>query len=133
MQPRFKPSLDFRELLAIFQYRPDAIRQFERAFADKFGAEEAIFFPYGRSAQWAFFKAIGLNNAEVIMPAYTCSVVAHAVTLSGNQPVFIDIKDPDFNMNLDLVSDRITESTRAIIATHTFGYPQDIERLASLV
>ena len=35
------------------------------------------------------------------MPAYTCSVVAHAVTLSGNSPCFIDIDLSDYNMNLD--------------------------------
>ena len=33
-----------------------------------------------------FSKALGIKDAEVIMPAYTCSVVAHAVTLSDNTP-----------------------------------------------
>ena len=53
-----------------------------------FNAVDAVAFPYGRSAQWAFLKAIGIENGEVIM--LYCSVVAHAVTLSGNMR-FIDI------------------------------------------
>ena len=70
---------------------------------------------------------------EIIMPAYTCSVVAHAVTLSGNTPRFVDIDLHDYNMNLDEAEAAINENTRAIIATHTFGYPQDLDRLEAMV
>ena len=133
MIPRFKPSLNWRELLALLHLNRGAVERFEKSFAKKFQAIDAIAFPYGRSAQWAFFKALGVENAEVIMPAYTCSVVAHAVTLSGNKPVFIDIDLHDYNMNLEFAEAAINERTRAIIATHTFGYPQDLDRLESMV
>ena len=66
------------------------------------------------------------------MPAYTCSVVAHAVTLSGNVPRFIDINLHDYNMNLEAAEAAINENTRGIIATHTFGYPQDLDRLEAI-
>ena len=108
-------------------------RKIRKAFAKKFKAVDAVSFPYGRSAQWAFFHALGVSNAEIIMPAYTCSVVAHAVTLSGNVPRFIDINLHDYNMNLDLAEAAINKNTRGLIATHTFGYPQDLERLESIV
>ena len=36
-------------------------------------------------------------------------------------------------MDLDLVENAITDKTRCIIATHTFGYPQDIDRLEKIV
>ena len=133
MIPRFKPSLNWRELLALLYLNRGAVERFEKSFAKKFQAIDAIAFPYGRSAQWAFFKALGVENAEVIMPAYTCSVVAHAVTLSSNKPVFIDIDLHDYNMNLECAEAAINERTRAIIATHTFGYPQDLDRLESIV
>jgi dTDP-4-amino-4,6-dideoxygalactose transaminase len=131
--PRFKPWLGWAEFAALFRCNTGAVERFEKEFAKEFDAVDAVAFPYGRSAQWAFFKAIGLENAEVIMPAYTCSVVAHAVTLSGNSPCFIDIKLDDYNMDLDLIPPAINEHTRAIIATHTFGYPQDLDRLESIV
>ncbi len=133
MIPRFKPWLGWSEFFALFRRNKGAVERFEKSFAESFKAVDAVAFPYGRSAQWAFFKAIGLENAEIIMPAYTCSVVAHAVTLSGNRPRFIDIKLDDYNMDLDLVTKAINENTRAIIATHTFGYPEDIDRLEQIV
>lgn len=133
MIPRFKPSLNWREILTLFRFNSGAVEKFEQDFAEKFQAIDAIAFPYGRSAQWAFLKALSVENAEVIMPAYTCSVVAHAITLSGNKPRFIDIDLQDYNMNLDLAEAAINERTRAIIATHTFGYPQDLDRLETMV
>ena len=133
MIPRFKPSLNWRELFALFRINHGAVERFEKAFAEKFQAVDAVAFPYGRSAQWAFFKTVGIEGAEVIMPAYTCSVVAHAVTLSGNSPQFVDIDLHDYNMNLEQAESLINEKTRGIIATHTFGYPQDLERLERIV
>ena len=89
--------------------KPWCSRTIRKGFAEKFQAIDAVAFPYGRSAQWAFLKALGIENAEIIMPAYTCSVVAHAVTLSGNEPRFIDIDLHDYNMNLDLAEAAINE------------------------
>jgi perosamine synthetase len=133
MIPRFKPWLGWAEFFALFKSNEGAVDLFEKAFAKKFNAIDAIAFPYGRSAQWAFFKAVGIEDAEIIMPAYTCSVVAHAVTLSGNKPRFIDINLDDYNMNLEEAERAINDNTRAIIATHTFGYPQDLDRLEDIV
>ncbi len=133
MVPRFKPAIGWREIIALFRLNSGAVEKFEKEFAEKFQSVDAVAFPYGRSAQWAFFKALGIEDAEVIMPAYTCSVVAHAIALSDNIPRFIDIDLHDYNMNLDLAEEAINEKTRAIIATHTFGYPQDLERLESIV
>jgi perosamine synthetase len=133
MIPRFKPWLGWPEFFALLKRNSNAVEKFEKEFAKTFNAVDAVAFPYGRSAQWAFFKSLGIENGEVIMPAYTCSVVAHAVTLSGNTPRFIDINLNDYNMNLDKAELAINKNTRAIIATHTFGNPQDIDRLEAIV
>tara|TARA_B100001093_G_scaffold353876_2_gene338324 strand:+ start:2274 stop:3443 length:1170 start_codon:yes stop_codon:yes gene_type:complete len=133
MIPRFKPVLGWAEFFALFKFSKGSVKKFEHEFAKKFEAVDAVSFPYGRSAQWAFFKALGIEGAEVIMPSYTCSVVAHAVSLSGNIPCFVDIDLYDYNMNLDLAEALISKRTRAIIATHTFGYPQNLDRLEKMV
>lgn len=133
MIPKFKPKLGWAEFFALFKRNRGAVQKFENEFAKSFQSIDAVSFSYGRSAQWAFFKALGIENSEVIMPAYTCSVVAHAVTLSNNTPCFVDINKEDFNMNLELVPALINERTRAIIATHTFGYPQDVDRIKQIV
>lgn len=133
MIPRFKPFLDQAELLALFRSNKGAVEEFERQFARMFQAADAVAFPYGRSALWAFLQAVDVKNAEVVMPAYTCSVVAHAITLSGNRPHFVDIRLYDYNMDLDQLPDAINEHTRAVVATHLFGYPLDIDRTEIIV
>jgi perosamine synthetase len=133
MIPRFKPSVGRAELAALARHAPGAVPAFERAFAACFEAREALAFSYGRTALWAFFKALGIDDAEVVVPAYTCSVVAHAVTLSGNRCRFVDIDLTDYNMNLDEVEAAITDRTRAVVATHLFGYPLDVDRLRAIV
>jgi dTDP-4-amino-4,6-dideoxygalactose transaminase len=131
--PRLKPYLGKEELLAALSRQKDAVNYFEKAFAETFEAKYALAFPYGRSGLWAFFKALGIEGAEVIIPAYTCSVVAHATVLSNNIPKFVDITLYDYNMDLDQVEAAISEKTRAIISTHLFGYPLDLDRLGRIV
>lgn len=133
MIPRLKPYLGKEELRAALRRQEGAVVRFEEEFARTFGARYAIAFPYGRSGLWAFFKALGIEGAEIIMPAYTCVVVAHATVLSGNIPRFVDITLYDYNMDLDQVEVAINDRTRAIIATHLFGYPLNVDRLSEIV
>lgn len=133
MIPRFKPYLGREEFCALFRRNHVTVRRFEREFAQTFQAMDAVAFPYGRSALWAFLQAVDVRNAEVIMPAYTCSVVAYAITLSGNRPKFVDIRLTDYNMNLDLLSKAINKNTQAVVATHLFGYPLDLERVEDIL
>lgn len=133
MIPRLKPYLGKDEFLALFQRMPDAVQQFEGEFARTVEARHAIAFPYGRSALWALFKTLGVEDAEVVIPAYTCVVVAHAVVLSGNRPRFVDIALHDYNMDLAQFAAAINERTRAVIPTHLFGYPMDVDAVNEIV
>jgi len=132
MIPRFKPHLGKEELLAAL-HPQGSVREFERAFAQHFEAKYSIAFSYGRSALWTLFKAMGIHGVEVIMPAYTCIVVAHATLLSGNIPRFVDISLYDYNMDLDQVERAINERTQVVIATHLFGYPLNLDRLDEII
>lgn len=130
MIPRLKPYLNWHELVAAFSRpRHDDVEQFEQAFAAKMGQKYALAFPYGRTGLMLLLEALGLKNKEIICPAYTCVVVPHAIVYSGNTPVFVDSQEEDFNINLDLVPDVITEHTKAIIATSIFGYPVNLDKL----
>ena len=133
MIPRFHVPFGRRELGDLLLPAGADVGDFEQAFAAKFGAVDAVAFSYGRTAQWAFLQAVGVSGAEVVMPAYTCSVVAHAVALSDNIPVFVDVSLEDYNTTPERVADAITDRTRAVIATNTFGYPQDAAALKGVI
>jgi dTDP-4-amino-4,6-dideoxygalactose transaminase len=114
--------------------RPGAGRSdFEAALADRVGARYGIAFAYGRSGVIASLKALGLTQAEVIMPAYTCVVMAKAVVASGNHPVFVDIDLANYNMDMSALKRALTSQTRVVIATHMKGYPADIDAIRATV
>lgn len=133
MIPRLKPFIGKEELIALVEKMPNAVEKFEEKFAAAFSASFAIAFPYGRSALWAFLKALKIEDAEVVQPAYTCSVVGHATVLSGNCPRFVDCTLTDYNMDLDKFEKAITAHTRVVIPTHIFGYPMDVNRVNQIV
>jgi len=127
----FRPNFDWHELLAVL--RSGAGRsEFESAVAARVGSRYGIAFAYGRSGMIATFKALGLTQTEIVMPAYTCSAVAEAVLVSGNRPVFVDIGLADYNMDVSAIKDALTLQTRAIVATHMYGYPVDVERIRAV-
>lgn len=134
MIPRLKPDYNYEELIAAFSFfRKNSVCKFEEEFAKKLETEYALAFPYGRSALYAILKSLNISNQEIILPAYTCVVVANAIVHSGNIPRFVDISLDDYNMDLNLLEQNITERTGAIIATHLFGYPLNVNLLNEIV
>ena len=87
--PRLRPWLKVKELLCPLLNRV-SIADFENDFATKFKAKHGICFSHGRVGLYSFLKSMGIEQKEVICPAYNCVVVSHAVVLSGNIPVFVD-------------------------------------------
>jgi dTDP-4-amino-4,6-dideoxygalactose transaminase len=134
MIPRLKPAFTDAELAAALRWgSPDDVAVFEREFAAAFEARAAVAFPYGRTALKALLHTLDLKDAEVIAPSYTCVVVQHATLLSGNVPVFVDNTMTDYNMDLDRLAGAITPRTGAILATHLFGFPLDLDRFRAIV
>lgn len=133
MIPRFKPAIGPRDLAAAFRSEPDAVARFERKFAHRFGGSDGIAFSYGRGALFALNKVLGLENAEIVLPAYTCSVVAHAVAVGGSICRFVDTERGGYNMDLAELEAAIGERTRMVVATHVFGFPADVDRVREIV
>ncbi len=132
MIPFYRPFFNLTELGAAL--RPGAGRsEFEAAAAARMGARYGLAFAYGRSGLLAVLRALEIKEAEVVLPAFTCVVVAQAVMASGNRPVFVDIDLADYNMDLDALRRALTPRTRALVATHMYGYPIDIERIRQTV
>jgi len=132
--PRLKPNYTLSDWFAainIFQKRP--LEKYEEAFSEKFENDYGVMFQHGRTGLYALLKVWGLEDDEVICPAYTCVVVPNAVVLSGNIPVFVDCSKDSFNMDLNLLEQSITEKTRVIIVTHLFGYPMDVIKIEAMV
>lgn len=132
MIPRTRPDLGLSEMWSIL--RPGGTRgQFEAAAAAKAGARYGLAFAYGHAGFYALLKALNLSQAEVILPAYTCSIMPEVVLATGNVPAFVDIASADYNMDLCALKSAITNRTKVVVATHMFGYRTDVDALRRIV
>ena len=106
------------------------IREFEALWAAHYGVRHAVTMNANTSGLVAAMGAIGLSPGdEVIVPAWTMSATAMAPLVYGGIPVFVDIEDHTFCLDLRAVEAEITPRTRAIFAVNLFGHPA---RLAAL-
>ncbi len=104
---------------------------FEREFADRIGADDAVAVSSGTAALHLAVMALDLGPAdEVIMPALTFVASAAVVALAGATPVLADVCAPD-DLTVDPVdvARLITARTRAVVAMHYAGYPADLAAL----
>ncbi len=79
-------------------------------------------------------RALGNQRArdEVIVPSFSFAATANVVLLAGARPVFVDVREDDYNIDLAQVEAAITPRTRAVIAVHLYGQMCDIEPLRAL-
>lgn len=69
-------------------------------------------------------------TGDVIVPSFTFAATAHAVAWNGLRPVFADIDPETLTLSATEALHAIGVRTSAILATHTFGTPCDIDALA---
>src|SRR5210317_33199 len=69
---------------------------------------------------------------EVITTAMTFCATANAIIHAGATPVIVDIDPDTYNIDVDLLEQRITERTRAIVPEHFAGRPCDMDRIGEL-
>lgn len=125
--PRLRSPCSLAELVVSLCCGTGNDRQrFEAEFAQAFGFPDAVFFPYARGALYFLLHALGWRDREVLCPAYTCVVVAHAVQLAGNRVRFVDSADDHFLVPGDAWREAAGPNTAMAILTPLFGYP--IER-----
>ena len=94
-------------------------------------SEQQIFLYWkGRVALYAILKAMGVGkDDEVILPAFTCVVVANAIIYLGAKPVYVDIDLQTYNARFEDIKKAVTNKTKAIICQNTFGLSSDIEEI----
>ncbi len=111
----------------------ELIQKYERNFADFFGVGEAFAFWKGRVALYAILKAIGIESGdEIILPGYTCVMDVNPIKYLGAKPVYVDIEPATFNIDVDLLRDKITPRTKVIMAQHTYGYPCEMDPIMKI-
>lgn len=106
------------------------IERFERAFADYIGVEHAVAVSNGTSGLHLCMHAAEIADGdEVITTPFSFVASANCILYERGCPVFVDIDEESLNVDPVLVTEAITEKTRAILPVHVFGQPCDMEAL----
>src|SRR5436190_19731566 len=109
------------------------IAAFEAAFASRLGAVHATATSYGRMAFYYILKALNLPaGGEVVMPALTFWVMPEMARRAGLTPVFADVDPTTFNVTPAAIERAMTSNTVAVVPTHLWGLPCDIDEIAEL-
>lgn len=103
-----------------------AAEEFRRCLTEYFRAKRSYLFARGRLGLYAGLRAMELPpGAKVIVPGYTCMVVASAIKYVGLVSEYVDIDPKTYNINPSLLSS-VSSDSAALIVQHTYGIPCDM-------
>lgn len=107
---------------------PEA-RALEREFAARLGpGMGAVSVNSGSSALHLAVLALGIGPGDrVLVPSYACSALLNAVRYAGAVPVPCDVRPGDWTLDPARVLARAGRRARAVVETHTFGFPAPVE------
>ena len=137
MIPQSRPDLypsdfDYIEQLLRTRYVAGGplVEELETTFCKRISVRYAIAVANGTSALHLALLALQIGQGdEVILPSYACPALLHAVNYTGALPVLCDIDPDTFNPTARELQHLLTSRTRAIIVTHTFGFPADLSEI----
>ena len=71
-------------------------------------------------------------KGEVITTPFTFASTTQAIADVGLTPVFCDINETDYTMDVDKIEDLITEKTEAIVPVHVYGNICDYKKIEEI-
>ncbi|MFI5675722.1 DegT/DnrJ/EryC1/StrS family aminotransferase [Streptomyces cellulosae] len=106
------------------------VAAFERAFAERVGAEHGIAVSSCTTALHLSLVALGVGPGdEVVVPSLSFIATANAVRYVGAEPVFADVEAATGNLTTATVDAVRTPRTKAVLIVHQGGVPADVHSL----
>ncbi|KKM02721.1 hypothetical protein LCGC14_1781610 [marine sediment metagenome] len=109
------------------------VRQFEERFSEFIGGGDCVAVSSCTAAMHLSYMALGIGlGDEVICPAMTHVSTAHAISMTGAKPVFVDCHEDHGLLDPDLIPAVLTPKTKAICVVHFLGQPGYMRSLADI-
>ncbi len=106
--------------------------EFERNFGAYTGRKHGVLANSATSVMQLTLMAQGIGRGhEVIVPSHTAFPTIEPIFHAGARPVFVDI-DEHYCINADLIEEKITEKTMAVMPVHLYGHPAEMDRIMRL-
>lgn len=143
------PSIDDEDLDAVrevlasgFLVQGQHVAEFERAVGEQVGCSHAIAVTNGTCALQLAIAALGIGPGDVcILPAYSWVATANVIELCGARPIFVDIDERTFNIDVEKLLGRLEElmsdaatarRVKAILPVDAFGLMADMPAVQSI-
>ena len=108
--------LEFK-LANYFEISPDSIHLFWK----------------GRVGLYSVLSSMGIKSGdEVVIPAFTCVVVANAIIYRGARPVYVDVNPSNLQYDKASLEQAVSDNTKLIIVQNTFGIPPDYSTVENI-
>ena len=113
------------------------VRNYEKAFAEKFGAKYAVMSNSGSSANLLSMAALLYSGRlkkgdEVLVTAVSWSTTYFPISQMGFKLRLVDIDKATLNVDPDALEAAITPQTKAVMVVNLLGNPNDFDRLQNI-
>ena len=106
---------------------------FEKEFAAYCNVGHGVGVNSGTDALFLACLACGIGKGdEVIVMPYTYIATVLAISMAGATPVFVDIDEKTYNVDVSKIEKAITKKTKAILPVHLYGHPVDMDPLMEI-
>lgn len=107
------------------------VNALESSLKEYLNLEHLIFVNNGTTALQIAIKALALEG-EIITTPFSFVATSSSIVWGSCKPVFVDICSNSFNLDPNLIEAAITSETSAILATHVFGQPCNIDAIEKI-
>lgn len=105
--------------------------ELESRLKDFLNVNNLLLVSNGTIALQLAIKALSLKG-EIITTPYSYVATTNSILWENCTPVFCDIENKTYCIDADLIESKITDNTSAIMATHVYGFPCDVEKIKSV-
>ncbi len=119
-------------MLASGQY----VRDFEEQFSTYIGCNYGIATTSGTTALDIALKSAGIEAGDrIITTPFTFIASSNSILYAGAKPVFVDIDKKTYNINTDLIKEKLAEdqNIKALLIVHLYGLPCNMDEVMSIV
>lgn len=133
---KIKPEIDSaiqRVLDSTAFIQGPEVQSFTEALSRYLSSTKVVTCANGTDALQIAMMALELKAGdEVILPVHTYVATAEVLALLKLRPVFVDVEQNTFNIDISQIESKISEKTRAIVPVHLYGQCANMEAITSL-
>ncbi|MCI6242153.1 MAG: DegT/DnrJ/EryC1/StrS family aminotransferase [Agathobacter sp.] len=108
-------------------------QKFQKILEEYLGVPHVALYTNGHLALENAINALNLpKGGEVITSPFTFASTTHAIVRNGLVPVFCDINDRDYTIDVSRIESLITDRTVAIVPVHVYGNMCDVEEISRI-